>query len=302
MEIRWNENHIMGVEELDREHRQLFAIAGKLVDRVEEQDASDSAGRLFVLREGLKYLRSYFASHAVREEAYMRQIGYPGYAAHKRLHDEFQNVNLRKYEAILEKGACSREEVLDFVGLGIGWLVEHISTADLAIVGKGVLSKPRQKALHGPELEREINQLFAATLNLSVEARIIERNYSGGALNEAVYHELIYQKGEQQVSVLAGIEKDFLLRAAEQVYGSHLEELDALILSTLELFSANFWRTLGNRFAGGVEGLEYRENHYLLHSQIKERFERRIPKLSLLFSSNSGRFFVASDLDLEEQP
>ena len=57
MEIRWNENHIMGVEELDREHRQLFAIAGKLVDRVEEQDASDSAGRLFVLREGLKYLR-----------------------------------------------------------------------------------------------------------------------------------------------------------------------------------------------------------------------------------------------------
>lgn len=68
MEIRWNENHIMGVEELDREHRQLFAIAGKLVDRVEEQDASDSAGRLFVLREGLKYLRSYFASHAVREE------------------------------------------------------------------------------------------------------------------------------------------------------------------------------------------------------------------------------------------
>lgn len=81
-----------------------------------------------------------------------------------------------------------------------------------------------------------------------------------------------------------------------------VEELDALILSTLELFSANFWRTLGNRFAGGVEGLEYRENHYLLHSQIQERFERRIPKLSLLFSSNSGRFFVSSDLDLEEQP
>lgn len=34
MEIRWNKSHAMGVEELNRDHRQLFAIAGKLVDRV----------------------------------------------------------------------------------------------------------------------------------------------------------------------------------------------------------------------------------------------------------------------------
>lgn len=299
MEIKWNDSHAMGVEELDREHRQLFAIAGKLVDRVQEQDSSDMAGRLFVLREGLKYLRGYFAGHAVREEAYMRQIGYPDYAAHKRLHDEFQDVNLMKYQAILEKGTCTREEVLDFVGLGIGWLVEHISTADLAIVGKGVLSKPKQEAFQGPQLEQEINQLFTATLNLSVEARIVDRSYSGGALNEAVYHELIYQQGEKQVAILAGIEKQFLLQAARQVYGAQLQELDALVLSTLELFSANFWRTLGSRFTGGAEGLEYRENHYLIYRQVQERFARRMPKLSLLFTSNSGQFFVASDLELE---
>lgn len=108
---------------------------------------------MFVLREGLKYLRGYFADHAVREEAYMRQNGYPGYAVHKRQHDEFQSVNLMKYEAILARGSRSREEVLDFVGLGIGWLVEHISTADLAIVGKGVLTAPKQESLHAPRLE-----------------------------------------------------------------------------------------------------------------------------------------------------
>lgn len=127
----------------------------------------------------------------------------------------------------------------------------------------------------------------------------MERCYKGGSVGEAVYHELLYQQGDKQVTILAGIEKGFLLQAARQVYGPQLPELDALVLSTLELFSANFWRTLGSRFTGGIEGLEYRANHYLMYSQVQARFSRGIPRLSLLFTSNSGRFFVASDLELE---
>lgn len=42
-----------------------------------------------------------------------------------------------RFEEIIERGNCSRDEVFDFVGVGIGWLLEHISTADMAIVGQG---------------------------------------------------------------------------------------------------------------------------------------------------------------------
>lgn len=134
----------MGIEEFDHDHKQMFVIAGRLVDKVRDpKSIADVRVRLFILREGVQYLRGYFDEHAIREEAYMRRMGYADYALHKQLHDEFMANTLQGYEKMVERGTCSREEVLDFVGRGIGWLVEHISTADLAIVGRGTLGKPR---------------------------------------------------------------------------------------------------------------------------------------------------------------
>ena len=42
----------------------------------------------------------------------------------------------------MKRGECSKEEIQDFVGSGIGWLLEHIATADMAIIGKGILAAP----------------------------------------------------------------------------------------------------------------------------------------------------------------
>ena len=53
------------------------------------------------------------------------------------------------------------------------------------------------------------------------------------------------------MSVLAGIENSLLTAAAEAVYGSDLQGMEPLIMATLELFSANFWRTIGSRFVEG---------------------------------------------------
>ena len=39
----------------------------------------------------------------------------------------------------------SMEEILEFIGTGIGWLLEHITTADMAIVGKGVSTEPKEQ-------------------------------------------------------------------------------------------------------------------------------------------------------------
>lgn len=60
--------------------------------------------------------------------------------------------------------------MFDFVGVGIGWLLEHISTADMAIVGKGVLCSPKAEELNEKVLEQEVNMLFTATLNLNLNA------------------------------------------------------------------------------------------------------------------------------------
>ena len=136
MKVSWSEHYTMGIPEIDEDHKHLFRIAEKLVNTVESPNGMNEWSRMFVVREGVKYLKNYFLEHASREEEYMRRIGYADYVTHKRLHDEFQYVQMARFEEIIERGNCSRDEVFDFVGVGIGWLLEHISTADMAIVGR----------------------------------------------------------------------------------------------------------------------------------------------------------------------
>lgn len=296
MKVSWNEHYTMGIPEIDEDHKHLFRIAEKLVNTVESPKGMNEWSRMFVVREGVKYLKNYFIEHASREEAYMRQIGYTDYVPHKRLHDEFQYVQIARFEKIIERGNCSRNEVFDFVGTGIGWLLEHISTADMAIVGKGVLCSPRAEELNAKVLEREVNMLFTATLNLNLNARIVNPNYGGEPFGDALAQQYIYQKDQQKIYIYSGIEKSFLVGAAKMVYGEELGESEGLILSTLEVFGANFWRTLGERLIqNNSDKIIYKENHYLSGKELHKIYAEKIPAVSVLFDSDMGKFFIASE-------
>ena len=136
--LTWSDNYIMGIDQFDQEHQQLFRLAEQVIQRMRER--SDEANmRMFVIREAVTYINSYFDRHAQAEEAYMRRIGYDGYGMHKKLHDDFHSIQMVKYQKIIENGQCNKDDVWDFIGSGIGWLLEHIATADMAIVGKGIL-------------------------------------------------------------------------------------------------------------------------------------------------------------------
>lgn len=69
--------------------------------------------------------------HAKSEEIYMREIGYAGYEFHKMLHDEFYNMLLKKKADIVKRNECSKKEIAELDGDGIGWLLEHIITEDM---------------------------------------------------------------------------------------------------------------------------------------------------------------------------
>lgn len=107
MKVSWSEHYTMGIPEIDEDHKHLFRIAEKLVNTVESPQGMNEWSRMFVVREGVKYLKNYFLEHAAREEEYMRRIGYADYVTHKRLHDEFQYVQMARFEEIIERGNCS---------------------------------------------------------------------------------------------------------------------------------------------------------------------------------------------------
>lgn len=295
MKINWSEHYLMGLDMLDNDHKRLFQIAEKIVNAVNDTRGMDERTRIFVVREGVKYLKTYFADHAAREEAYMRKIGYADYEAHKRLHDEFQSEQLARFERITERDTCTRDEVFDFIGAGIGWLLEHIATADMAIVGKGVLCRPAVREVNEQAVVEEVNRMFIATLNMKVNADILSLNYGGENFGEAVYQKFVYERQGQEVTVIAGIEKAFLVKVAQSVYGEDLTDADALVLSSLEIFGANFWRTLGERLARPEKRADYREGHFLSRQQVRTMFDDQQPAVSVLFGSDKGKFFIASN-------
>ncbi len=295
LDNKWIDDHLMGVEEIDNDHKKLFKTAQKALELMHEKD-NDARSRLHTLREMLAFLNNFFPVHVRREEAYMRKIGYEGYAYHKMLHDEFMNMQLKKYENIVESNACSKEEIWDFLGSGVGWLMEHLATADMAIVGKGVLAKPEQSSLEESVLEEEINQLFASTLNLKVNAKIINTNYMGEYWGKAIHQKVVLCSGSKERVVISGIEKSFLLDVAKMIYGDKVEDELDLILSTLQLFGANFWRTLARRFLEQDEEILVKESSILVADTLSEELKKIQPTISILFTSDMGKFFFITDV------
>ena len=278
--IRWNDNYITGIEKLDKEHQQLFQMADQVLNKLRER-GDEANYRIFLVRETLTYITSYFERHAKAEEEYMRKIGYTGYTLHKMLQD------------IVKRGECSKEEIQDFIGSGIGWLLEHIATADMAIIGKGILAAPAKKSDFEARLEEKINTLLTASLNIAANAKIIGRSYQGEFLGKAVYQKMVYGLDSREITIVSGIESSFLLRVAEMIYGTEVKNEMDLILSSLQLFAANFWRSIGQHFAGSNTMMTMKSNSFIIAGLLSEELRKLKLTHSLLFASDMGKFFVA---------
>ena len=120
-QIEWQEKFGIGVEIIDQAHHNLFSIVQKITDLYVERHEDK-----FACVEGIKYFKAYTFKHFAEEEAYMREIGYPGYQAHKRLHDRMKWKTLPELEQILNASNFSTEAVQRFIGVCTGWLTGHI--------------------------------------------------------------------------------------------------------------------------------------------------------------------------------
>lgn len=130
--IVWRDEFLVGVEELDNQHKQLFRIAGDIHSLLKNQLITDKYDQILKLMEELK---DYTIFHFSTEEEYMRKIGFRKYFSHKVEHDDFiekiNNVDLNKIDQNHEQYLL---EILDFV---VNWISEHILEADKTYTAKG---------------------------------------------------------------------------------------------------------------------------------------------------------------------
>lgn len=119
----FGEQYLVGIEQVDREHRQLFEIAARVHDRVADSgEAALQAARVDVA-ELIDYTRTHFAS----EESLMAAAGYPGLAEHRELHQRLLS-QVHDMEMRVELG--ERYVPVDLSRFLYNWLVCHIRAHD----------------------------------------------------------------------------------------------------------------------------------------------------------------------------
>ena len=88
-QLVWQDRFNIGVEVIDREHKKLFSILGKLFANKRQDEKSRWA-----CQEGIKYFKEHAMKHFAEEEVYMVSISYPGFETHRRVHDNFRKKTL----------------------------------------------------------------------------------------------------------------------------------------------------------------------------------------------------------------
>lgn len=119
--MTWGEKYSLDVQDIDEQHKELFALFNKL-------DSSIEAGKeKEVLIKELNDLIDFTIIHFVAEEKMMKEFSYVGYLEHKRVHDEL----IDEARALKEKYDKDQVELSGNASSFLTtWLTDHIIDMD----------------------------------------------------------------------------------------------------------------------------------------------------------------------------
>lgn len=124
--VEWSDALSVGIEEIDEQHKVLVDLINKMHEAIHQRHGSD------VVNSILSDLADYTRIHFAVEESLMRILNYPGYEAHKQIHEELLGavVDLQEKVAIGKKSIGF--ELMHFLKT---WLTKHIMDEDMQYSG-----------------------------------------------------------------------------------------------------------------------------------------------------------------------
>jgi hemerythrin len=124
--FEWSEKLSVGVETIDAQHRELFALINALLGKEGAPPVREEIPRV------VAFLEDYVTNHFGMEETYMRRLSYPAYPSHKGEHISFINDFYDLRDMLDADGPTA--ELADRMGRFCGdWLVNHIGKVDKAL-------------------------------------------------------------------------------------------------------------------------------------------------------------------------
>ena len=126
MRTRWTEELSVGVDVIDKQHKELFSTADALLTAVERDEGHGEVTKM------VAFLEEYVETHFQTEEMYMKRHNYPDYPTHKIEHTTFINdfYDLRQE---LDNDGVTPELTVRLADRVSEWLVSHIGRMDKAL-------------------------------------------------------------------------------------------------------------------------------------------------------------------------
>lgn len=123
-QLDWDDYMSVGIEDIDRQHKDLTAAINRLYEAVIHGDESKiPAAR----QRALDDLQLYVDQHFLTEESFLEEVAYPALEEHRALHRDFSR-QVESFRADLQRGNLLR--TADLVKTMLKWFREHLLEED----------------------------------------------------------------------------------------------------------------------------------------------------------------------------
>jgi hemerythrin len=123
MAKEWTDDLSVGVELIDKQHKEFIAALNSLLDAMAKGKGREEINGL------MQFIEGYVDAHFKLEEEYMRRFMYPKYHAHKAIHDGFKKEMEELKKEFGEKGEAIKL-VIKVERNMLDWLFNHIKEVD----------------------------------------------------------------------------------------------------------------------------------------------------------------------------
>jgi hemerythrin len=122
--VKWSDTYSTGVSLIDEQHRGLLDLINDLFNHVTGNKAEEQAYFQEVIQQAVQYVKFHFAT----EEKYLTSIGFPGFAEHKKAHEQFVLTVITTIKEFEKGNTLTLENFADFLK---DWLLSHIAKMDM---------------------------------------------------------------------------------------------------------------------------------------------------------------------------
>ncbi len=120
--IKWRDSYSVGIDQIDKEHKQLVNLINEVFVVVRDKGNADS------LNTAVEKLVEYTSFHFAAEEKAMQEARYPDLEQHRREHQRLEKEVTDFQQRLLDEGAAIRTEFYHFLR---DWLIHHIIECDM---------------------------------------------------------------------------------------------------------------------------------------------------------------------------